>query len=443
MERLTFKPSGRSVLLTALLVVCLVETVTLLELARVRPHAEARGATTPGRQSIEVRPAREVPRSGEMAAIEVKSSLVPAPEPDGKPAISPPRADSPVRAEEKCESESTHPARSIRCRGLIEPRRESMPVGTLVAGVVSEVYVERGDLVKKGDALFRLDDRDFRTQLGIATANLEVAEAQFDRLLAAPRQGDVGSAEAALEEARAHMGDAERTYRRSQTLYDRKVESAQNRDRDRYAYIASKAVVARLEAELKRIRMTWEKDKLTARAAVTQAKVQVESIQVSLGRLIVRAAIDGRVLRVGVRPGQFAGTAWNEPLVVLGDCRDLVVRADVDESALPRFAPHAKAFATLNGRPGVVLPLTYFDTDPAIVSQRAFDDEDPAADPRPRRVLQVLYQLPRESPVVLYAGQQMQVTIEPVGDPAAGQPGYRTQSSTSSAALSRRDDVVR
>ncbi len=86
---------------------------------------------------------------------------------------------------------------------MIETRRENVPVGTLVAGVVSEVYVERGDVVKKGDALFRLDAQDFRTQLGIATANLEAAEAQLGRLTAAPRQGDVASAEAAIEEARA------------------------------------------------------------------------------------------------------------------------------------------------------------------------------------------------------------------------------------------------
>lgn len=432
MERLTFKPSGRSVLLTALLVVCLVETITLLELGRVRPRAEARGATTPDRQSAEVRPARQVPRSGQTAIVEATNPAIPAPQSEKKGTVSSANDDSPA-----C------PDGSIRCRGRIETRRESVPVGTLVAGVVSEVYVERGDLVKKGDALFRLDDRDFRTQLGIATANLQVAEAQLDRLLAAPRQGDVASAEASLEEARAHLGDADRTFRRSQTLYDRKVESAQDRDRDRYAYIASKAVVARLEAELKRIKTTWDKDKLTARAAVAQARAQVESLQVSLGRLVVRAAIDGRVLRVGVRPGQFAGSAWNEPLVVLGDCRDLVVRADVDESALPRFGPRAKAFAALKGRPGLVLPLSYFDTDPAIITQPPGDDEDPASDPRPHRVLQVLYQLPRESPIVLYAGQEMEVTIEPVEDPSTGDPGRRPQPPAPSATVTRRDGVVR
>ena len=34
-------------------------------------------------------------------------------------------------------------------RGLIEAKRENIPLGTVVAGVVTEVYVKRGDIVKK------------------------------------------------------------------------------------------------------------------------------------------------------------------------------------------------------------------------------------------------------------------------------------------------------
>ncbi len=147
------------------------------------------------------------------------------------------------------------------------------------------------------------------------------------------------------------MSDAERTHRRSQTLYERKVVSAQDLDRDRYTYIASKATLARVEAELRQIKTTWEKDRLTARAAVTQAKAHVENVQVNLARLVVRSAIDGRVLRVGVRPGQFAGTAWNEPLVVLGDSSDLIVRADVDESALPQLRHAVAGLRHLEGSP--------------------------------------------------------------------------------------------
>ena len=40
--------------------------------------------------------------------------------------------------------------RAIAGAGLIEAKRENIPIGTLVAGVVTEVYVKRGDMVKKG-----------------------------------------------------------------------------------------------------------------------------------------------------------------------------------------------------------------------------------------------------------------------------------------------------
>ena len=329
-------------MLTALVAVCVIEAVSLLEMSRVRRRAEALGATSSG----PIDSTRS--RGGDAGVASRRASRSPA----GSVA-----------------SDGQRAGRSIRCTGLIEPKREEMPVGTLVGGVVAEVYVERGDVVKKGDPLFRLDDSDFRVQLGIATANLAAAEAQLDRVLAAPPQGDVAAAEAAVEEAKAHLSDAELTYRRSQTLFERKVESAQDRDRDRYAYIASKATLARLEAELNRLKATWQKDKATARASVSQSRAQLEGIQANLGRVLVRAAADGRVLHVGVRPGQFAGAAWNEPLVVLGDSGHLLVRVDVDEADLVDFSPRSPAAAALKGRPDVTLPLTFFDTDPAVISR--------------------------------------------------------------------------
>ena len=335
MGRLKLRTSGRSLVLTALVALCVVEAVSLLEMSRVRHRAEALGATSSGPIDATRSPAGR-----------------------GSP-IATERPTPARRASHGRVGGDRHGPRgggAIRCTGLIESKREDMPIGTLVAGVVAEVYVERGDVVKKGDPLFRLDDRDFRAQLAIATANLAAAEAQLDRLVAAPHQGDIAASEAAVEEARAHLNDAELTYRRSQTLFERKVESAQDRDRDRYAYIASKATLARLEAELSRLKATWEKDQADGAGGRLAGAAQVEGIQVNLGRVLVRAAAAGRVLHVRVRPGQFAGAAWNEPLVILGDSRELLVRVDVDEADLPDFAPRSRAVATLKGRPDVTLP---------------------------------------------------------------------------------------
>jgi HlyD family secretion protein len=309
----------------------------------------------------------------------------------------------------------TRHVRTIRGAGLVETKQDNLPIGTLVAGVVSEVYVKRGDAVKKGDPLFRLDDRDFRTQLALATANLGVVEAQLDRLMAAPQQGDIATSEAAVEEAKARFNDAEISYRRSEALFERHVESAQDRDRERYSYFANKATLVKMEADLRRLKVSWDKDQATSRAAVTQARSQVEGIQVNLGRLVVRAAAAGRVVSIHVRPGQFAGAAWNEPLVILGDTRELLLRVDIDEPDLPYFTPDAKAIATLKGRPQVRFPLTYSDTEPSIISRS--NSTGSRADQGGSRVLPVLYALPNETPVPLYVGQELDVYIESAKPP--------------------------
>ena len=304
---------------------------------------------------------------------------------------------------------------AIAGAGLIEARRENVPIGTLVAGVVTDVYVKRGTMVKKGAPLFRLDDRDLKAQLLVAEANLQAAEAQYQRILAAPQQGDIPTSEASVEEARAHFVDAEVAYRRSEALFERKAEAAQDRDHDRYAYLANKATLMRMEADLQRLKVTWDKDKEMYRAAVAQGKSQVESIKINLERLVVRALVDGEVLQVHVRPGQYAGLVWNEPLIVLGDIHELHVRVDIDEQDLPYFSASAQAVATLKGRPQATFPLTYFDTEPYVIPKQSLTGSN--TERVDTRVLQVLYALPEKTAIPLYIGQQMDVYIEAAKPP--------------------------
>ena len=46
--------------------------------------------------------------------------------------------------------------------GLVEARRENIPIGVNIPGVVTEVHVKKGQKVKAGDPLFRIDDRDYK-----------------------------------------------------------------------------------------------------------------------------------------------------------------------------------------------------------------------------------------------------------------------------------------
>ncbi len=306
--------------------------------------------------------------------------------------------------------------KTIAGAGIIEARLENIPVGSPAQGVVWELFVKVKDRVKKGDPLFRIDDRDLKAELEVREANLASAIASARRIEAAPNSGDVAMAEAAVDEARAKLNDSEAITGRTERLYQRQMGTAADYDKDRYAFQASKAMLAKSQADLQRLKVTWEADKQVAQAAVSMADSQVRSTKIQLERLVVRALADGEILQVNVRPGQLAASLWNQGLVVIGDSKRLHVRVDIDENDVPLFDPKAKAIATLKGRPGVRFDLVPFKIEPYVIPKKSLTGD--ISERVDTRVLQVVYSLPDDRPIPLYIGQQMDAYIESAEPPA-------------------------
>ena len=319
-----------------------------------------------------------------------------------------PRPSTPVIAPPTRQAFTT---RVIAGAGLVEAQKENIPIGTNVPGVVWEIYVKKGDHVKAGDPLFRIDDRDLRAMLKVREADLAAARAQLHKLQSAPRAEDIPPAKAAFEEAKARMSDAEAAMARTEKLYQRQMIAASDFDKDRFAYYAAKAAAAKAQAELERtLAGTWKEDLMVAEATVEQAESQVESIKTNLDRLTVRALADGDVLQLNVRLGQFAALAWREPMVVLGDVNRLHVRIDIDENDLPYFERGAEAVATLKGRPHVRFPLKFVYVEPYVIPKQSLTGSN--SERVDTRVLQVVYALPDDRPVEIHVGQQMDVYLK-------------------------------
>lgn len=297
--------------------------------------------------------------------------------------------------------------------GIVEARLENIPVGTAVPGVVTEVNVKVKDRVKKGEPLFKIDDRDTLAELAVREANLASAIASYKRLEAAPQVGDIPTAESAVEEARAKVNDAEASSARTGRLYERQMGTASDYDKDRFAFQSAKASLSKALADLNRIKITWEADKQVSKAAVAMADSQLKSTKIQLDRLIVRALADGEILQVNVRPGQYAVSVFNQALVVIGDSARLHVRVDIDENDVPLFNPKSRAIATLKGRPSVAFEdLNVAKVEPYIIPKRSLTGDN--SERVDTRVLQVVYALPADSKVPLYIGQQMDAYIEAV-----------------------------
>lgn len=300
--------------------------------------------------------------------------------------------------------------RSIAGSGIVEAKRENIPIGTKVPGVVDKVFVVIGQKVKAGDPLFHIDDRELKAELVSREASVVAAEAQLHRLKNAPRAEDLPPAIAAVEEARAKLQDAKASFRRTKQLFERSMATPGDFDRDNYMEKAAEAALARSEADLAKIKAgSWVEDIKVAEATLLQTKSQVDSMKILLDRLTVRAYVDGQVLQVHVRPGQFAALQWNEPLIILGDVDTLHVRVDIDENDLPMFERDTQAIATLKGRPGVRFDLDFVKIEPYVIPKKSLTGDN--SERVDTRVLQVVYAL-KSAPSRVYVGQQMDVYLK-------------------------------
>jgi hypothetical protein len=120
--------------------------------------------------------------------------------------------------------------------------------------------------------------------------------------------------------------------------------------------------------------------------------------------------MDGEILQLNIRPGQYAAYAWKEPMIVLGDSNRLHVRVDIDESDLPYFSKHADAIATLKGRPQVRFPLKFVYVEPYVIPKQSLTGYN--SERVDTRVLQAIYELGEDRPQHIFIGQQMDVYLK-------------------------------
>ena len=134
---------------------------------------------------------------------------------------------------------------------------------------------------------------------------------------------------------------------------------------------------------------SWEPEKRVAQSAVEREKAQVQQAQTELDRLTVRALVDGEVLQVNVRPGEFVGAPPGQALIVLGNTTQLHVRVDIDEYDIPRFVPDAPAKATLKGQSKDFFPLRFVRIEPYVIPKKSLTGDN--TERVDTRVLQVIY----------------------------------------------------
>jgi len=240
----------------------------------------------------------------------------------------------------------------LNASGYVEPRRKAT-VAAKITGRVTEVLVDEGMAVKKGQILARLDDSDARRRYEATKADRDVARA-------------------AIEELEVNHADAERTLRRINELRVQGIASVQDLDS---ATAAVDAIKAKLDL---------------ARASLDAAEARLAVAAQDLENYTIRAPFAGIAVSKDAQPGEMvspvsAGGGFTRTgISTIVDMKSLEIEVDVNESHIAKVHPGQPADAVLDAYPEWRIPATVRTIIPTADRQKAtvkvrltFDELDP------------------------------------------------------------------
>ena len=202
---------------------------------------------------------------------------------------------------------------------------------------------------------------------------------------------------------------------KANALFDTRLAQEEAWIERKEALALAQAALAKAQADLDLLEAgSWQYDRDVAQATLSRAEAEAAKIEIELDRLVVRALVDGRVLQVNVRPGEFVGTPPNQPLIVLGNTDRLHVRVDIDEYDITRFQPEARAVALPRGDLQEEYPLEFVRVEPFVVPKKSLTGDN--TERVDTRVLQVIYKFDPADRPPLFVGQQVEVFIDAVQD---------------------------
>jgi HlyD family secretion protein len=227
-----------------------------------------------------------------------------------------------------------------------------------VSGRVAWIGVEKGDKVKQGQVLVRLEDEEFRARVTEAQGQLNSLKARLAALENGSRPEETARSQADLEQVRADLENARVSLNRTRSLVEKGVLSNQTLDDAQARYDAQVARFASYEKTNALVRIGPRREDIDAmRAQVKQAEGTLAFAQTQLDNTVIRAPISGAILERNVERAEFVTTGFVSDrgakgyVVSMADLTDLQVELDIDQKDFARLGPRQPAVITTDTYP--------------------------------------------------------------------------------------------
>ncbi|SDR55353.1 membrane fusion protein, multidrug efflux system [Paraburkholderia fungorum] len=241
-------------------------------------------------------------------------------------------------------------------------------VAPRVAGQITALSVDDNQVVRKGDLLAQIDNRDYAAAVAAAQANVAVAQAAIDNVSASivQQRSLIDQAAAALNAAHANRDFARADYDRYTDLAQHGAGSRQNEQQARSRADTALADVSRDEAGLSAAKQqvaVLTTQRARAEAGLQRAQAALDTARLNLSWTRIVAPIDGVVGQRAVRVGAFVTPGT--PMLALVPLQQAYVVANFQETQLAHVRPGQAAEVRVDTYSDVVLTGTVDSFAPA------------------------------------------------------------------------------
>ncbi len=217
----------------------------------------------------------------------------------------------------------------VNASGKVYPEIE-VKVSPDISGEITELTVQEGDTVKKGQILARIYADAYNIQRSQAASGVAQSQAQVG-----VQQAQVNNSKAALGALQAQQEQAERTYNMQKQLFNDKVISAAEFNVADANYKTAKANYNAAVQSINGVKASVQ----SARANVQTAQASLQKANTDLGRTAIIAPMDGVVSLLNVKKGEkVAGNSFNvgTEMLRIADMDKIEIRVDVGENDVPK-----------------------------------------------------------------------------------------------------------
>ena len=247
-----------------------------------------------------------------------------------------------------------------------------------VVGRVAWIGVEKGDPVKTGQVLVRLEDAEYQAQFIQAEGNLKSLQAQLLELENGSRPEEIARARADVVQAKADLENARVNLERTRGLFKEGVAPSQDLDNAQARYDAQVARVDSLTKNYELVHIGPRREQIESmRGRVEEARGEVELRRTFLDATVIKAPVTGTILERAVEVGEFVTTNFvgergaKGYVVSLADLNDLQVELDISQDDFAKLTMGQKGIVTTDAFPDRKYEGTIEEMSPEANRQKA------------------------------------------------------------------------